>query len=235
LGLDLKSPGPHTDSMRTLIVNFKNYKEVYGDGSTRLAAACAEVSKGSGVRIIVAPPVPLLSQVASSSGIPVYSQSVDDNFEEKSTGALVPGMVKGAGCAGTILNHSESRMGHDRLAKLVPMLAGIGLEVCLCAGTAAEAAELAALRPTYLAVEPPELIGSGMAVSRTRPGLITDTVNAVRGTGYGGPVLCGAGIVDGPDVKKAVELGTEGVLVSSSVVKARDWKSKVEELARSLV
>ena len=35
-------------------------------------------------------------------------------------------------------------------------------------------------------------------------------------------------------MKKAVELGADGVLVASSVVKAKDWGSKVRELAGSL-
>ena len=47
-------------------------------------------------------------------------------------------------------------------------------------------------------------------------------------------VLCGAGIVSGEDVARAVELGADGVLVASSVVKAEDWEAKVRELANSL-
>jgi triosephosphate isomerase len=97
-----------------------------------------------------------------------------------------------------------------------------------------EAAKLSALNPKYLAVEPPELIGSGVAVSRAKPELIERTVAAVRKAGFTGKVLCGAGIVTGEDVAKAVELGADGVLVASSVVKAADWESKIEELARSL-
>jgi triosephosphate isomerase len=56
----------------------------------------------------------------------------------------------------------------------------------------------------------------------------------VKDTGFRGKVLCGAGIVSGEDVERAVELGAEGVLVSSSVVRARDWESKIVELADSL-
>ncbi len=85
-----------------------------------------------------------------------------------------------------------------------------------------------------MAIEPPELIGSGVAVSRARPELVERTVSVVRGTGFRGRILCGAGIVTGEDVEKAVRLGADGVLAASSVVKARDWESKVRELARSL-
>jgi len=57
----------------------------------------------------------------------------------------------------------------------------------------------------------------------------------VRKTGYRGKILCGAGIVSGEDVKKAVELGADGVLVASSIVKAQDWEAKIRELAGSLM
>jgi triosephosphate isomerase len=93
---------------------------------------------------------------------------------------------------------------------------------------------LARLEPDYIAVEPPELIGSGVAVSKARPELVSRTVSKVKQTGFRGKILCGAGIVSGDDVKKAVELGADGVLVSSSVVKAKDWESKIEELVYPL-
>jgi triosephosphate isomerase len=110
----------------------------------------------------------------------------------------------------------------------------MGMGVCLCAETTREAVELSSLGSKYLAIEPPELIGSGVAVSKARPELVESTVSALKKAGYRGQVLCGAGIVSGADVAKAVELGVDGVLVASSVVKASDWESKVRELAGSL-
>jgi triosephosphate isomerase len=176
----------------------------------------------------------MLALVASRTGARVYCQSVGSMRGDKTTGEILPEAVKAAGGSGTILNHSESRRTPAELGKLVPRLAGIGMEVCLCAQTAEEAAELAGLKPLYLAIEPPELIGSGIAVSKARPELVQKTVSAVRRAGYGGKILCGAGIVSGEDVTKALALGVDGVLVASSVVKARDWEAQVRELARSL-
>jgi len=220
--------------LRTLIVNFKNYPEVLGDGSVSLALAVKRVANDALIEAIVAPPTPMLALVASRTGARVYSQSVGSMRGDKTTGEILPEAVKAAGGSGTILNHSESRRTPAELGKLVPRLAGIGMEVCLCAQTAEEAAELAALKPLYLAIEPPELIGSGIAVSKARPELVQKTVSAVRRAGYGGKILCGAGIVSGEDVTKALALGVDGVLVASSVVKARDWEAQVRELARSL-
>lgn len=220
--------------MRTLIVNFKNYPEVLGDGSVRLALAMKRVSDTLDVEMIAAPPTPMLALLAAKTRIAVYSQSVSSTSGDKSTGAVLPEAVRAAGGTGTILNHSESKRSVSELQKLVPRLVSMGMGVCLCAETPQEATDLGSLGPRYVAIEPPELIGSGVAVSKAKPELVENTVTALRESGYGGKVLCGAGIVSGEDVAKAVELGVDGVLVASSVVKAPDWESKVRELANSL-
>jgi triosephosphate isomerase len=220
--------------MRTLIVNFKNYPEVLGEGSVRLALSVKKVADSVSIEAIVAPPVPMLSLVASKVKVQVYSQSVGSTAGDKTTGQILPEAVRAAGATGTILNHSEDRRSPSELQKLVPRLVSLGMGVCLCSQTAEEAARLSHLGTRYLAIEPPELIGSGLAVSKAKPELIRETVSAVRKAGYAGKVLCGAGIVSGEDVSRAVELGVDGVLVSSSVVKAPDQESKVRELAGSL-
>jgi triosephosphate isomerase (TIM) len=220
--------------LRTIIVNFKNYPAVMGEGSIRLSLAVERVADAAKVEAIVAPPIPMISLVASKTRVQVYSQSVGKESGDKTTGAILPEAAKGAGASGTILNHSESRKPWGELLDLVPKAMGMGLGVCLCAQTSQEAAKLASLNPTYVAIEPPELIGTGIAVSKAKPELIQKTVSAVRESGYNGKVLCGAGIVSGDDVRRAVDLGTEGVLVASSIVKATDWEAKVRELAGSL-
>jgi triosephosphate isomerase len=86
-----------------------------------------------------------------------------------------------------------------------------------------------------VAMEPPELIGTGISVSKAKPETITSTVEAVREVGFSGPILVGAGISTGEDVKKAMELGANGVLVASAVVKAKDPYEKLKELAGAAI
>jgi triosephosphate isomerase len=220
--------------LRTLIVNFKNYAEVLGEGSVRLALTVKRVADTVGIEAIVSPPTPMLALVASKTDVQVYSQTVGSRTGSMTTGTILPEAVKAAGASGTILNHSESKRTPTELQTLVPRLLSMGMGVCLCAETTSEAVELSTLGPKYLAIEPPELIGSGVAVSKAKPELVEATVSAVKRAGYRGEILCGAGIVSGADVAKAVDLGVDGVLVASSVVKAADWESKVRELAGSL-
>src|SRR5438552_1610816 len=219
---------------RTFIVNFKNYPEVMGEGSLRLARAAASLGTALGIEMVVSPPTPVLHTVASTVGIPVFAQKAELGEQGKSTGATIPESIKAAGCTGSILNHSECRIPLDVLSKTVERMRALGLKSCACAETAEEAVEISALDPEFLAIEPPELIGTGRAVSKARPELITETASALAKAGYSGRLLCGAGIVSGDDVAAALRLGTQGILVASSVVKAQDWDAKLRELGTAM-
>ncbi len=221
-------------SKRTLIVNFKNYPAILGPGSVGLARAAESVAREVGVEVIVAPPVSMIGVVASSVKIPVFCQKIENGEVGQSTGALIPEAMKAAGADGTILNHSEARITSRELNRLIPRLKSLGLRGCICARTPREVRFLARHRTEYLAIEPPELIGTGIAVSEARPELIKASVSVARGAGFAGGILCGAGIVKGKDVRRAVDLGADGILVSSSVVKAKDWARKLTELASPL-
>ena len=199
-----------------------------------MAVAAERAALRSGVEVIVAPPLPAVGLVASRVKIPVFGQSVDLVSGEKTTGGVVPEALKASGASGCILNHSEARIPIGGLRGLVPRLSGLGMKSCVCVETTEEASKFSLLEPDILAVEPPELIGSGVSVSKNRPELVTRSLSAARRSGFAGKVLCGAGIVSGEDVRRAVELGADGVLVASSVVMARDWKSKILEMVESL-
>jgi triosephosphate isomerase len=82
-----------------------------------------------------------------------------------------------------------------------------------------------------IAVEPPELIGTGIPVSKAKPEIITSTVKLVRKVNSKVTILCGAGISHGEDVAAALKLGTQGVLVASGIVKAKDPYAIMREFA----
>ena len=184
--------------------------------------------------MVVAPPTPMLHTVASTVKIPVFAQRTELGETGKSTGHSIPESIKAAGCAGSLLNHSESRISMDVLRLTVERMKSLGLASCACAETTEEAVAIAALRPEFLAIEPPELIGTGRAVSKARPELLAGTAEALARVEYKGSLLCGAGIVSGEDVRAAIKLGTEGILVASSVVKAQDWPVKLRELGTAM-
>jgi len=105
----------------------------------------------------------------------------------------------------------------------------------VCARTPSEVAQFAGYSPNFVAIEPPELIGSGIAVSTANPEIVTDSIKAALTTNPNVKVVCGAGIVDGKDVEAAIKLGSCGVLVASGIVKSHDWKIKISEMAKHLI
>jgi len=187
------------------------------------------------VQTVVAPPPPSLSLVAQNLDIPVFCQHLDDMQAGQSTGFFIPELARSFGASGSILNHSEHRLEYQTIRSLVQTLRKLDMVSVVCARTPDEAAELARLNPNFIAIEPPELIGSGKAVSKENPKVILDTVKLVSANSESTRVICGAGIVDKSDVRSAVDLGVIGILVASGIVKAKSWYEKILELGSGLL
>jgi len=217
-----------------IVVNFKVYREVEGTNALRMAEICEDVSRTSGITIAVCPPMTELGTVARSVDIPVLAQNADPKAPGSSTGWVTPSMIKAAGAMGTLINHSEHRQTMEAMAETVSSCKECGLMTIICADTAEYASQIAGLGPDMIAVEPPELIGGDISVTDADPGIVVRTVNSVRSVDSGISVLCGAGVKTGKDVKKALELGSLGVLLASGVVRSKDPKASLEDLIRYL-
>jgi triosephosphate isomerase len=85
-----------------------------------------------------------------------------------------------------------------------------------------------------VAIEPPELIGSGNPVSKANPDIVSGSVEAVKAINPHVKVLCGAGISTGDDVAAALELGAVGVLLASGVIRAKDPKAALFDLVKRI-
>ena len=150
------------------------------------------------------------------------------------TGRVLAEAVKSAGAEGSILNHSERRIGMVEIATCIDRCAESDLFSLVCADNSQASAEIARAKPNMIAIEPPDLIGTGISVSKTRPELITSSLHAVTDVNTGVRVLCGAGITTPEDVSKALELGTKGVLVASSIVKSKDPRTILFAMANAM-
>jgi len=203
-----------------LLVNFKTYLEATGKRAVDLAKKIESVGENSGVRVGVAPQFCDLAQVAASVDIPVFAQHIDPITAGANTGHIFAESVKAAGADGTLLNHSERPLKLADIDKAVELAKQAGLISVVCAGTARIAAAVSLSEPDMVAIEPPELIGTGRAVSKENPEIVIDSVKKIRRVNESVAILCGAGISTGEDVYAALKLGTTGILVASGVVKA---------------
>lgn len=215
------------------VINCKNYEEVSGGRIIELVKAAERIAEKYNKRIAVAPPQHLVGLVAEAR-IPILAQHVDDRGAGSTTGFVVPEMLKKSGVAGALINHSEHRIDPESIANLVKRLGELKMTSVLCVRDVAEVKRYAGLNPDYVAIEPPELIGSGKAVSRERPDLIVQAADALGAAKSGTRLLCGAGIVSAEDVARAVELGSAGILVASGIIKADDWDETIAGFAKAL-
>ncbi len=217
-----------------IVLNFKVYPEVLGKRGWELARMAAAVAQDTGASIVIAPPLSDLAHVAKMVHIPVFGQHADTAEAGAHTGWLPPESLLEAGAAGTLLNHSERKIPHKNVAALIPRCEKLGLEVIACADDLKEAEALARLAPDYIAVEPPELIGGDVSVTTAKPEIVSGAVAAIHRINSEIGVLCGAGVKDRKDVRKALELGTVGVLLASGVVKAKNPERALRDLVRGL-
>ena len=215
-------------------MNFKAYIEATGKRAIELAISAEKASSETGVTVVLAPQFTDIKSVVESVNIPVFSQHLDPVKPGAFTGRVLAEAVKSAGGEGSILNHSERRIGMAELTSCVERCAESDLRSLVCADTAELGADIAGIKPDMIAIEPPDLIGSGISVSKARPELITESLQKIRAVNAKQRVLCGAGITTSEDVTKALELGTEGVLVASSVVKNKDPKSILFAMASAI-
>lgn len=217
-----------------LLLNFKTYLETRGERAVKLAKTASKVAHELDVSIAVAPGPLDLPRVLEVADVPVFAQHVDPRPSGQHTGAVTPDYVKQLGAVGTLLNHSEKRLHYGALEAARALCAGAGLLTVVCAGGVAQARRVAALKPEYVAIEPPDLIGGRVSVSSARPAVITKGVEAVHGPAPGALVLCGAGVRAREDVARALELGARGVLLASGVTLAKDPAAALRELASGL-
>ena len=214
-----------------IIVNFKTYLESTGKRALDLARAAEKASKETGAQIIVSPQFADLAKIAEAVEIPVFAQHMDPIKPGSSTGHILAECIKEAGAVGTLINHSERQLRLIDIDATIVLAREKGLVSCVCANNPSVSAAVAAMGPDITSMEPPELIGSGISVSKAKPEVVTDTVRLVHKIDPKMTILCGAGISTAEDVSVAIKLGTRGVLVASGIVKAKDPYSVLRAFA----
>ncbi|MFQ5781731.1 MAG: triose-phosphate isomerase [Nitrosopumilus sp.] len=216
------------------VINCKNYEEIAGDKIIKFVKTAEKIAKKFRIKIAIAPPQHLVGLVANSS-ILILAQHIDNSKVGSTTGFVIPELLKKSKVNGSLINHSEHRISSSEIQKLVSKLKELKMISIVCVKDVAEAKKYAKFEPDYIAIEPPELIGSGKAVSKERPELITKAATAVKSAKNKTRLLCGAGIISGEDVAKASKLGSKGILVASGIVKSKDWNKIMTEFAKSMV
>jgi triosephosphate isomerase len=213
-----------------IVLNVKTYTEATGINALILARLMEKISKETGVNMAIAVQASDITSCAKEVSIPIYAQHIDPIKPGSNTGWTLPEAVKAAGASGTLINHSEHRLKLADIDTCISRARDIGLDTLVCTNNVATSKAVSTFSPMMIAVEPPELIGGDISVTTADPDIVRNTVKAVQTINKTVKILCGAGVKNGKDVAKAIELGAEGVLLASGVVKAKDKEAVLRDL-----
>ena len=212
-----------------VLVNLK----AYPCDPVAVAEAAADVNDDTDAEIAIAPQAAHLPAVAET-GVETWAQHVSPVEHGSHTGSTLAEAAADAGATGTLLNHSENRLKLADIDGSLDAAERVGFDTCVCANDPDQIAAAAALGPDSVAVEPPELIGTGTPVSKADPDVVSDAVEAAAAVDESVDVYCGAGISTGEDLVAARDLGADGVLLASGVAKADDPAAALEDLVAPL-
>lgn len=211
-----------------LIINLKTYEESEGPKAMHILKICEKIMAKTNKQIAIAPTALSIKDLAENKNkVKIYAQHVDHVDYGSNTGSIVAKELQHINVDGSLINHSEKRLSKDIIEKTILACKESKLETILCVKNPTEAKMYREFKPTYLAVEPPELIGGDISISTAQPEIISQSVVESKNI----PLLCGAGVKNAKDVKKSLELGAKGILVASGVVKA----ANVEEAIMNLI
>ena len=113
------------------------------------------------------------------------------------------------------------------LKKTIERCRKVKLKILVFASNLKEAEKIQKLKPDYLVIEPPELVGGKKSVSKEKPELISKIKSKIKMK-----FLVGAGVHTHEDVIIACKLGAAGIAVSSAITKAKNPEKKLRELIK---
>lgn len=211
-----------------IIVNFKNYKETFGDGALKLAEICKKVAEKSGIEIIPAVSSLDAAIIQKELKTKVFLQSVDPIFEGRGSGFVSPLKAKELKIEGSLLNHSEHKLSPGTIKKMLSVWPK-NFKSVVCVSSLGQIEGWARnIKPDYIAYEPKNLIASKeKSVASENPKIIKTIVDHYKKI----PVLVGAGIHSVEDVKVSLKMGASGILISSFIVQSKNPEKDLNKLA----
>lgn len=216
------------------IFNFKTYQESRGLNSMVLAEIAYNASKNSQHKIIICPQLTdiqkIIDKFPSTENFEVWAQHIDYMNGDKNTGFITLNTLKSIGVKGSLLNHAEHKVLELDISSYLDICKSF--QICFCIP---DTFFLSLIRqkfptfaPTYIAYEPPSLIGGNISVSQTHPDEILNIVEQF--TTYN--ILVGAGIKNSKDVHIASKFGAKGIILSSGFVLSLDKIKFIQDLIK---
>jgi triosephosphate isomerase (TIM) len=212
-----------------ILLNFKVYKQTWGEGAIKFAKICKKVMEETGTEIIpVVSALDLVRVKEIMDDKKVYLQNIDGNFEGQYTGKIALKQAQMLGADGVVINHSENRLKPGTILQLLKIWPK-EMDSIVCIQTLGQTERWAKnISPTFIAYEPSYLIGSSdKSVATEKPEMIKKMVEFYKNI----KILAGAGIKSKEDMDVTKKMGGVGVFLASNVIKAEDPEKVLRELA----
>ena len=128
-----------------IVINCKNYLEVAGEKILQLAKIAQDISEQYKIEIMIAPPQNSLFYLSQFIKLPLICQHIDNEKVGPTTGFIIPELARSYGASGSLINHSEHRIEHSHIQKLIERLRQLNMFSLVCASTPKEVGELSRL------------------------------------------------------------------------------------------
>jgi len=213
-----------------IAINFKAYKDAFGNASTKLLDKIESFAKEFDIETIVALPLTEIYKSEKYKHIKIYAQTAYGIDFGAYTGKIPTKALLYYGVRGVVVNHAEDQRTIKEIERILKEAYELNLEVLLCASSIESSMAFSYYKEvTYLAYEPPELIGTGKSVSEYRGDDIKYLSERIKINNPLLSFLVGAGISKRKDIDIALQLGAEGVFVASAIMKSENIEKTLEE------
>ncbi len=192
-----------------IVINFKNYRK--GKKVLKLAK---KIEKYLPKAIVCIPSVNI-KEISEKTKLKVFAQHVEKN-SDRETGFLTVDAAKKSGANGSLLNHSEHKIGIKKIREI----GREKIKLIVCASNLNEVGEIKKIKPYAIAFEDPKLISTRKSITKYNPEAIRKFIKILKGTSI--IPLCGAGINSKSDILEAKKLGCKGVLISSAIANSKN-------------
>ncbi len=213
------------------VVNPKSF--LYGEELYALASHADKLAKEYDLDILFTGPLTELAILAARfPNLIITSQHMDSVGLGDSMGRILPESLKEIGVEVVVINHADRALTFSQVIATVKRAKELGLKTLVCADSILEAKAIAELEPDILLAEPTELIGQAQMTSDE---YVLETTRLIKEVNPNILVEQGAGIRTEDDVRKLLELGADGVGLTSGIVKADNPQEMMEKMVMEIV
>ena len=209
-----------------IFLSLKTYKEATGQAVINLLSSVKKVSQETGIEIIPIAQASDIYRIKKELGIEVWAQHMDPIEPGKNMGWISPYALKEAGASGLVINHSEHKIDDVQIKKTLDKARDYGLKTVICGFNKEMVIKFDSWSPDYISYEREDMIGVGVSMITEEAENIKKLVSVLKR-----PLIIGAGISTGDDIKQAIKLGARGAILASGFVLATNPEQKLRELA----